>query len=101
MNSTQQTLDFESTEPQRRLFIAPVSYTITDETFWTDETEWEEASRFRADTPEMSKRLLQQDGWRPCGKTNRYNYDIVDMWTRDVDHKYGRLEWLATWEVLE
>ena len=78
----------------RRIVIADVLYTQTDETFYVLKGKSKFAERYAAETIEECRRLLEQDGWSGSGSVSREPHEFVELWQR-------RSQYLAIWEEAE
>lgn len=78
----------------RRIVIADVLYTETDETFYVLKGKSKFAERYVAETTEKCRRLLEQDGWSGGDSVCREPHKFVELWQR-------RSEYLAIWEEAE
>lgn len=75
----------------QKVAIANVLYTSTDETFYVQNSIFESAEKYQANTLQQVISKLEADGWRLCGKVHRADETLVDMMT-DGDQHY-----LALW----
>ena len=75
-----------------KVTIANVSYTATDETFYVQNSLFENAATYQGDTLQKTISNLEADGWHLCGKVHRADETLVDMMTNE-NEKY-----LALWE---
>lgn len=74
-----------------KIMIADVLYTTTDETFYVLDKVHDNASKYYAETLENVFNKLKQDNWEQCGKVNKSDGLLVDMFVKDSNY-------IAVWE---
>ena len=74
-----------------KIMIFDVLYTTTDETFYVLNTPHHNASKYYAETLEDVFNKLMQDDWNQCGKVNKSDYSLADMFEKDGNY-------IAVWE---
>lgn len=73
------------------IMIFDVLYTTTDETFYVLNKIHDNASKYYAETLEDVFNKLKQDKWEQCGKVNKSDGLLVDMFKKDENY-------IAVWE---
>lgn len=71
--------------------IADVLYTKTDETFYVLNKVHNNASRYYAETLDDVFNKLKQDKWEQCGKVNKSDNLLADMFVKENNY-------IAVWE---
>ena len=75
-----------------KIIIADVLYTMTDETYYIPNREYENAAKYQAETLDAVYEKLIADGWTRCGKVNKSDYSLVDMFSNSHNN------YIAVWE---
>lgn len=74
-----------------KIMIADVLYTVSDETFYVLNRTNENAPKYYAETLEAVFDKLRQDKWVKCGKVNKSDNSLADMFKKDENY-------IAVWE---
>lgn len=74
-----------------KIMIADVLYSTTDETFYVLNKAHDNDFKYYAETLEDVFDKLKQDKWIQCGKVNRINNLLADMFKKDENY-------IAVWE---
>jgi hypothetical protein len=75
----------------KRVALADVLYTNTDETFYVFDGLSKYFEHYKANSMVAVIELLRKDNWGFCGEVQRHDYSRVDMLVRDG-------EYIAIWE---
>ena len=74
-----------------KIMIADVLYSTTDETFYVLNKIHDNASKYYTETLEDVFDKLRQDKWEQCGKVNKSDYSLADMFVKTGNY-------IAVWE---
>lgn len=75
-----------------KIIIADVLYTVTDETYYVLNKEHANAAKYKAATINAVYKNIVADGWTRCGKVNKSDYSLADMFSNSHD------DYIAVWE---
>ncbi len=75
-----------------KIIIADVLYTVTDETYYVLNKEHENAAKYQAATIDAVYENIVADGWTRCGKVNKSDYSLADMFSNSHN------DYIAVWE---
>ena len=73
------------------ILIYDVIYTNTDETFYVLNKEHENSTKYISENLENTYLKLKNDGWSKCGKVNKTDNVLVDLFSKDGSY-------IAVWE---
>ncbi|MCI8345397.1 MAG: hypothetical protein HFJ42_05495 [Clostridia bacterium] len=68
------------------IIIADVLYSTTDETFYVLNEVHDNASKYYAETLEDVFNKLKQDKWEQCGKVNRSNGLLANLFEKEQNY---------------
>lgn len=76
----------------KKIIIADVLYTNTDETFYVLNREYQKASLYSAETVDAVIQNLEKDNWHTCGKIKNKHNQLADLLSNDD------CDYIAVWE---
>lgn len=75
-----------------KIKIADVLYTATDESYYVLNREHENTEKYQGETIDAVYKKIVADGWNRCGKVNKSDNSLVDLFSN------LRNDYIAVWE---